>query len=254
MSYFKFDNKNIFYTETGVGEPLLFLHGNSASSNMFYEVVERYKKSFNVILFDFLGHGSSERLDEFPADLWFYEAEQVIAFLKEKHYTNVSIIGSSGGALVAINIALEAPALIHKVIADSFEGEVPLKAFTQNIQHDREQSKHDEDTRIFYEYMHGEDWEKVVDQDTNAIIKHEKEIGYFFHKDLRTLQPDILLTGSKEDEFTVASDPLYFEKTYGAMIKKIGHGSFHLFDTGRHPAILSNQDAFYQLSIEYFSL
>ena len=35
MSYFIYDNKHIFYDEIGNGTPLLFLHGNTASSNMY---------------------------------------------------------------------------------------------------------------------------------------------------------------------------------------------------------------------------
>ena len=42
MSYFTFENKNIYYTETGRGKPLLFLHGNTASSNMYLQIAEKY--------------------------------------------------------------------------------------------------------------------------------------------------------------------------------------------------------------------
>lgn len=252
MSYFVFNNKKIFYNEFGMGTPLLFLHGNAASSMMFYEIAEKYKDTFKVILIDFLGHGKSDRLHEFPADLWFYEAQQVIAFLKEKEYSNVNMIGSSGGALAAINVALESPELVSKVIADSFEGEIPLEEFTANVKDDREFSKHDDNARLFYQYMQGDDWEQVVDNDTSAIIRHEKEIGKFFHKDLHNFQPDILLTGSKQDEFVSSISPTYFEKTYGEMLDKIGHGRMYLFDTGRHPAMLSNPDDFYKISIEFF--
>ena len=147
----------------------MFLHGNTASSGMFLEIVNRYTDIFKVILIDFLGHGKSDRVKRFPADLWFDEAMQVIAFLKEKQYEKVNMIGSSGGALVAINVALEAPELVSKVVADSFEGEVPLKEFTANIVTDRELSKKNGAMRSFYQYMQGEDWESVVDNDTLAI-------------------------------------------------------------------------------------
>ncbi|WP_349398540.1 alpha/beta fold hydrolase, partial [Clostridium perfringens] len=75
----------------------------------------------------------SDRLDKFPIDFWYDQGEQVIEFLRQKKYKDVYIIGSSGGALAAINAALEAPDLVDKLIADSFEGEVPLKAYTENI-------------------------------------------------------------------------------------------------------------------------
>ena len=130
MSYFVFENKRLYYNEFGTGKPLLFLHGNTASSNMYAQIVNKYKQDFKVILLDFLGHGKSDKLNEFPIDLWFYEAQQVIAFLKHKQYTDVNIIGSSGGAIVAINVALEVPELVSKVIADSFEGEKQHKTFT----------------------------------------------------------------------------------------------------------------------------
>lgn len=251
MGYFSFDNKKVYFNEFGVGAPLLFLHGNTASSMMFHDAAEMYKDSFKVILIDFLGHGKSDRLHAFPADLWFYEAQQVIAFLNEKRYADVNIIGSSGGALVAINVALEAPQLVSKVIADSFEGEAPVKEFMASVQADRELSKRDDKAKWFYQYMHGDDWEQVVDNDTSAIIRHEKEIGRFFHKELHSFQPDILLTGSRQDAFFGSVSPTFLERTYGEMLAAIGHGKMHLFDTGGHPAMLTNPDAFYAISMDF---
>ncbi len=253
MAYFNYKSHNIYYEEIGTGTPLLMLHGNTASSVMFSGIAAKYSDSFKVILIDFLGHGKSDRLAEFPADLWFDEAQQVIAFLNEKDYKNVNVIGSSGGALAAINAALEAPELIAKVVADSFEGETPLKEFTANIVANRELSKHNENAKMFYQYMQGAGWEKVVDNDTQAIVRHEKEIGKFSHQDLAALKPDILLTGSKQDEFVGSISPNYFEKIYGEMLFKIGHGTMHLFETGSHPAMMSNQDEFVSISKDFFA-
>jgi len=253
MSFISFSNRRIYYNEIGTGSPLLLLHGNTASSSMFAQITEKYASDFKVILFDFLGHGKSDRLHEFPADLWFNEAEQVIAFLREKQYSAVNLIGSSGGALVAINVALEAPELVNRVIADSFEGEKPVKAFIERVKMERENSKCDQNIRMFYASMHGSDWEQVVDNDTSAIIRHEKEIGTYFHKNLQSLKPEILLTASKEDEFICAAAPDSLEKFYGELISKIGHGEIHLFDTGVHPAMLSNPDEFYHMSVAFLT-
>ena len=184
MAYFNYGSHNIYYEEIGTGAPLLMLHGNTASSVMFSEIAEKYSDNFKIVLIDFLGYGKSARLANFPVDLWFDEAQQVIAFLEAKKYKDVNVIGSSGGALAAINVALEAPELLSKVVADSFEGEAPLKELTANIAADRELSKHNENAKKFYLSMQGHDWEKVVDNDTLAIVRHEREIGRFFHKDL----------------------------------------------------------------------
>lgn len=77
MALFHFNGNNIYYNEIGTGTPLILLHGNTASSNMFYQIAEKYSLTYKTILIDFLGHGQSDRLDEFPADLWFYEANQM---------------------------------------------------------------------------------------------------------------------------------------------------------------------------------
>ena len=254
MSYFEYEGKRIFYEETGCGRHLLLLHGNTASSKMFSQVAEQYSKDFKVILIDFLGHGRSDRLDVFPADLWFYEAGQVIAFLREKHYKDVCIIGSSGGAIVAINTALEAPELVGKVIADSFEGESANKAFTENLHKDRENAKKDNSARAFYEYMHGPDWEQIVDNDTSAVIRHSQEIGRFFHKPLSFLKADILLTGSKADQFMYSISDRYYENVYGDMLSKIGHGDMYLFEEGGHPAMITCFGDFYDVSMKFLGL
>ena len=66
MSYFLFDNKKVFYNEFGMGTPLLFLHGNTASSMMFFEIVEKYKDNFKVILIDFWGTENQTDSVNFP--------------------------------------------------------------------------------------------------------------------------------------------------------------------------------------------
>lgn len=240
MAYFTYNDKKCYYNEIGEGTPLLFLHGNTASSKMFNEVVDFYKDEYKVILMDFLGHGQSEMVDKFSVDLWFDEAMQVICFLEKMNYKKVNIIGSSGGALVALNVALERPDLVNKVIADSFEGEVPLESFVKNVKTEREESKKDAGAKAFYIYNQEDNWEKVIDNDTEAIFEHYKTIGKFFHKPLETMQPDVLLTGSKEDEFVSLVSHDFFENTFSAILKKIKNGKMHLFDKGGHPAILSN--------------
>ena len=66
MNYFVYEGKKVFYKETGTGKPLIFLHGNTASSRMFEQIAGEYSKNFRVVLIDFLGHGKSYRLDQNP--------------------------------------------------------------------------------------------------------------------------------------------------------------------------------------------
>ena len=122
MSYFNYQSKRIFYKEVGNGEPLIMLHGDTASSTMFEMLIPLYQEYFRVILVDFLGNGKSDRVDKFPADLWITQAQQVIALIEYLKIRKANLLGTSGGAWVAVNTALERPDLINKVIADSFDG------------------------------------------------------------------------------------------------------------------------------------
>ncbi|MCD7900132.1 MAG: alpha/beta hydrolase [Bacteroides sp.] len=248
MPYFNYNGKNVYYLETGQGKPLLLLHGNTASSKMFNDVIKLYTNHFRIITIDFLGHGKSDRLEHFPTDLWYDEARQVIEFIQQSSYEKVDIIGTSGGAIVAINVALEGPDLVGKIIADSFEGERPLSDFMETIREEREHSKKENAGRPFYEFNHGADWESVVDNDTEALYNHYQIIGRFYHKSLNKLKIPVLLTGSKKDEFI---PPGFFQEVYGDMLNKIPYAQMYLFEEGGHPAMLSNSEEFARLTYEF---
>lgn len=250
MPYYEYNSKKIYYSETGTGFPTILLHGNTASSKMFTNIIPLFSSNFHVVLLDFAGNGSSERLDCFPTDLWYEEALQVIRLIEVRNYKKVNLVGTSGGALVAINVALERPDFIHKLVADSFEGESALDSFASNVENDREVSKTIPEVKEFYQYNHGADWEQVVDHDTAAIKQHYLTIKKFFHHPLRDLKCDVLFTGSQADEF-VSGD--FFEHTYNMLIQKIGHGRTYLFQSGNHPAMISNCAEFANLVTEFLN-
>lgn len=248
MAYHIYNNKKIYFDIIGEGSPLLFLHGNSVSSNMFHYLLDLYKEDFKVILLDFLGHGKSDRLTKFPTDFWFDQSLQAISFLEEHNYGKVDIIGTSGGALVALNVALERPDLINKVIADSFEGEVSLDSIANGVEEERNHTKQIEGAVNFWQYNHGSDWESVVDNDTRVIIEHHRLIGKFFHHDLSELKVPTLLTGSLEDEYFPD-----IEETYKLLINKIEQGKMHLFTKGNHPALVTSASSFAEIVKEFIN-
>jgi len=251
MAYFNYQSHKIYYQEIGNGTPLLLLHGNTASSTFFSDIALKYAQDYKVILIDFLGYGKSDRVQTLAEDLWYDEAMQAICFLDEKGYQKVNIIGVSGGALAALNIALERPDLVKKLIADSFEGEKANPVVTEYLCFEREASKQNAGAKMFYEMMNGSDWESVVDADTRALVAHANHIVDFFHKPLTELQPDVLLTGSREDSFFPVG---FYDDVYARMLGKIGHGKQYIFEHGDHPAMMSNQDEFVTISKDFLNL
>ena len=163
-------------------------------------------------------------------------------------YEKVNLLGSSGGALAAINVALERPDLVKKVIADSFEGEKSVPEFAENVIEERATSKVDEGAIQFWNYMHGDDWSIVVDLDTDVVVRHHKEVGRFFHKSVSELAVPILLIGTMEDEYC----PL-IEEIYRSMSNRITNSRMHLFDSGGHPAVITNADEFSVIAKEFLA-
>ncbi|MCG8411750.1 MAG: alpha/beta fold hydrolase [Bacteroidales bacterium] len=242
MSYFKFDNKKVFYKQIGKGEPLILLHGNTASSKMFNSIVNEYSKDFQLILLDFPGHGKSERLDQFDLDFWFYNAKVCAALIDELNYDKVTLVGSSGGALVAINVGLICPNKINYIIADSFGGDCPLNSYIDSLQEERNNGKKKIFTRLFWFHNHGWDWEKIVDLDTQVNIEFAKTGKSFFRKSIADLTVPALFTGSFKDEYFDSLKEIYEKlKEQNPLI------SIYMFQDGGHPAILSNKKDFLKL-------
>lgn len=235
MSYFIYQSKKIFYSEQGSGKPVVFLHGDTASSKMFELLLPLYTDNFKVILIDFLGNGKSDRVEEFPVDLWQEEARQTIALLEHLQYGKVNLVGTSGGAWVAINAALERPDLVERVVADSFDGRTLAEDFAENLVKERSAAKKDEQAAGFYQWCQGEDWEEVVDKNTDALLRCAKEKRPLFCKPLEQLRNPMLLMGSKADEM-VRKD---FLAEYEA-IAEITGVEICIFESGFHPAIASN--------------
>ena len=245
MPFFNYKNTSVFYEITGTGHPLLLLPGNTASSRMFDALLELYTKNFRVILIDFPGHGQSDRLDKFDLDFWYSNANVCSELLDNIGIDNTAVIGTSGGALVAINLALEYPQKVSYIIADSFEGEYPLTSFMNSVETDRNMGKQDEFTRRFWEYNHGPDWEDIVDLDTQMLIKFHNAGKSFFHKSISELEVPALLTGSKKDEFCDSLDAIF-----KGLKKKNDKLDIFLFEEGGHPAMLSNGSEFYKLVVD----
>lgn len=243
MSYFNYKGNGCFYNEYGQGEPIIFLHGNTASSKMFEILMPLYSANFRCILIDFLGNGQSDRIKKFPANMWYDEALQTIALIEHLNCGKVNLVGTSGGAWVAVNAALERPDLIHAIIADSFDGRTLNDNFSDNLLLERTRAKNDLQSRQFYEWCQGKDWEKIIDLDTEALLQCAKEERSLFHKSLYELKVPILLVGSKKDEMCRPN----LEDEYKQMSIAIPNAKVYIFNQGGHPAILSNAEKFAQL-------
>ena len=73
---------------------------------MFSLLIPLYEDDLHCILIDFLGCGRSDRIASFSSDIWIDEARQVDCLAQYLEFDEVSLIGTSGGAWVALNAAM----------------------------------------------------------------------------------------------------------------------------------------------------
>ncbi len=248
MSYFKYKNFNIYYKVYGEGRPLVIIHGDTASSKMFIPELKFYSKNFKVILLDLVGQGKSQRVNELPLNYWHFNAMLVIELCKYIGISNVNLLGTSGGAIVALNAVLEEPVLFNKIIVDSFIGGNLSYDFAKKILQDREIAKSKLGSKLFWFMMHGSDWKNIIDQNTNLIINFSRNIGDFFDCSLNSIENDILITGSLKDDLIPN-----IESILKSINLKIQNSKLVIFKNGNHPAMFSNKKEFRNLVLNFLT-
>lgn len=114
--YIEVNNINIHYTEMGKGEPIILLNPNSTDTKSMTFIAKKLAKDFKVYIFDRRCCGKSEK----KCDLTYEEsAKDVYEFIKKMNIKKPIILGSSGGATVALNVAIHYPDSIGKLVSCS---------------------------------------------------------------------------------------------------------------------------------------
>lgn len=191
-------------------------------------------------LFVLIFHGKSDRLSIFETDFWYDQGQQVITFCEALDYKNIHLVDTSGGTLAAINVALERPDLVSKLIADSFEGTHSVEHFAGQVLQERSEAKSQESAMMFWHYMHGDNWQQVVDADTQMILQH--------HQNISELKVPTLFIGSLEDEYCPN-----IENVFTSLQHQVTNCQVHLFSTGNHPSIINSPSDFSTIAKIFFN-
>ena len=248
MSYFTYQGMQIYYQEYGEGTPWIFLHGNTASSRMFEPLLPLYQSHGKIVLMDFLGNGQSERLSAFPPDIWADQGRQVVELCRRLGYGRANLVGSSGGAYAAIHAGFQAPELFGKIVADSFDGSTLPSEFARSVTEEHRRAKADPSAREFYRWCQGEDWERVVDQDTDALVRLARRPGPLFPKPIEEIPCPMLVTVSREDEM-LSGHCIEEGVKWQSAAPQI---PCRIFETGGHPLIYSRAEELAALICAFF--
>lgn len=103
----------LHYKEYGSGKPLIILHGFLGSLDNWHTLATRFGSSFRVFAIDQRNHGKTQHSPEHSMALMVAD---LFEFVKEHKLSNLSIIGHSMGGKVAMQFALDNPALVENLI------------------------------------------------------------------------------------------------------------------------------------------
>lgn len=248
MSYFTYQGMQIYYQEYGEGTPWVFLHGNTASSRMFEPLLPLYQSHGKIVFMDFLGNGRSERLSAFPPDIWADQGRQVVELCRRLGYGRANLVGTSGGAYAAIHAGFQTPELFGKIVADSFDGSTLPSEFARSVAEERRRAKADPSAREFYRWCQGEDWEQVVDLDTEALVRLAHRPGPLFPKPIEEIPCPMLVTVSREDEM-LSGHCIEEGVKWQSAAPQI---TCRIFETGGHPLIYSRAEELAALICAFF--
>ena len=247
MGFFHYKENRIWYDIRGnKGDYILLIHGNTVSSRIFNPLLKHFEKYFRLILVDLPGHGKSSRVDRFPENFFIENAKVLIALLDYLNLQKVHLLGTSGGAIIALNIALKIPDRVGKIIADSFPGERIIPGNIDVIEFDRERNLKRLLPKLYWKSMHGNDWKKVVEKDTKMLMNLRNNNTELFSGSLINLKAPVLLTGSSQDDLI----PLLKNK-YKQIEKKYPVFQSMIFRDGNHPSMLSNKKEFKNAAISF---
>ena len=104
----------LHYTETGTGEPLVFLHGNGEDGSYFVHQTAFFSKHYRVIAVDTRGHGKSPR-GSAPFTIRQF-AEDLNEFLDERGIQQANLLGFSDGGNIALVFAIRYPERVKRLI------------------------------------------------------------------------------------------------------------------------------------------
>lgn len=104
----------IHYRKAGSGPPIVLMHINQQSSDLYREMIAALAPRFSVVAVDYPSHGSSDHLKEQPKlEDYANAVDAVMTSLGHDRYT---VLGEATGAGVAIELAASRPGKVTRCV------------------------------------------------------------------------------------------------------------------------------------------
>jgi pimeloyl-ACP methyl ester carboxylesterase len=110
--------RSIRYLKTGNGDPLILLHTIRTQLDYFEGVIPQLAEHFTVYAIDLPGHGYASIDTTANYDEPYFRSA-VMAFIEKLDLNNVTLVGESIGAVLALTVASQLPDRVKKVISSN---------------------------------------------------------------------------------------------------------------------------------------
>jgi valacyclovir hydrolase len=240
MPFFTHRGCRLHYQQQGrTGEkrpPLLVLPGNTATSAHHTGELSHFGAHYHTIAMDFRGTGQSDRLLNWPDD-WYEQAAHDAAALVEHLGAGPAIVmGTSGGATVALWMAVLHPDLVRAVIADSTIAIYPPDLLRAEM---RDRERRTPDQVAFWRDAQGSDWEQVIEADTAMLHRLADRGGRMAPEELDKIPCPVLLTATLDDALLPGVG-----RQLPDMARQIPDARVYLTKGGDHPLMWSRAAEF----------
>lgn len=195
-----FNNITLNYQKIGSGNPLILLHGNGEDLHIFDKLVESLKQFFTIYAIDSRNHGQSSQTEDYSYNTM---AKDIFQFIETLNLRNVSIVGFSDGAIIALLMSIENSSIFSKMVLLG----VNLKPsdFKENI----------------YQYLVGE-----YQKEKSPLIKMMLEEPNIELEQLENINIPTLVVAGEDDLFKIESFEK-MKKSFPDCIFKIMYGYDH---------------------------
>jgi pimeloyl-ACP methyl ester carboxylesterase len=112
------EGRTLRYLKTGTGAPLVLMHTIRTQIDYFQEVIPQLAEHYTVYAIDLPGHGYSSIDIKANYDEPYFRSA-VIAFIEKLDLREVTLVGESIGAVLALTVASALPERIKAVVSSN---------------------------------------------------------------------------------------------------------------------------------------
>lgn len=265
MSYFKFQDKNIYYDVQGSGFPMVLLNGIMMSTKSWEPFKDNFSEKHTLIRLDFIDQGQSDASSEdYPQRLQVEVLKSLLDFLQIK---KTHIVGISYGGEVGMQFIASYPEYVDKAII--FNSVSYTTNTLATLGHKWNEFAKARDTEKYYEATIPVIYSKTFVESQHEWMEKRKNFlingpfsnpifldrmirlttsaeSYDVRKELSNIQTPILIVGAEEDQLT----PLVHQRY---MADAIPNGSLVILPGVGHASMYEIPHVFTSIIIGYLN-